>query len=63
LLTQEVEADGASHIVAFSQYPQYSCTTSGSSMNAIYRYFQNNYPLQPPGTGTWLKRHLSPLPE
>jgi protoporphyrin/coproporphyrin ferrochelatase len=50
LLTQEVEADGASHIVAFSQYPQYSCTTSGSSMNAIYRYFQNNYPLQPPGT-------------
>lgn len=43
------EEDGVSHIVAFSQYPQYSCTTTGSNMNAIYKYFQENYPLQPPG--------------
>ena len=41
--------DEASHIVAFSQYPQYSCTTTGSSMNAIYRYFQQNFPIKPPG--------------
>jgi len=46
---EEVIEDGASHIIAFSQYPQYSCTTTGSSMNAIYRYFQQNYPLKPPG--------------
>jgi ferrochelatase len=46
---QELEDDGVSHVVAFSQYPQYSCTTTGSSMNAIYRYYQKNYPLKPPG--------------
>jgi len=46
---QEVEEDGVSHVVAFSQYPQYSCTTTGSSMNAIYRYYQKNFPIQPPG--------------
>ena len=34
---QELEDDGVEHVVAFSQYPQYSCTTSGSSMHAIYR--------------------------
>lgn len=46
---QEAEDDGVSHIVAFSQYPQYSCTTTGSSMNAIYRYYRDNYPLKTPG--------------
>ena len=34
---QQLEEDGVEHVVAFSQYPQYSCTTSGSSMHAIYR--------------------------
>ena len=34
---QQLEDDGVEHVVAFSQYPQYSCTTSGSSMHAIYR--------------------------
>ena len=34
---QQLEEDGVRHVVAFSQYPQYSCTTSGSSMHAIYR--------------------------
>lgn len=24
--------------MAFTQYPQYSCSTTGSSLNAIYRY-------------------------
>lgn len=33
--------DGAKRMVLFSQYPQYSCATSGSSFNAIYSYFQN----------------------
>ena len=46
---QAVEEDGVEHVVAFSQYPQYSCTTSGSSMNAIYKYYQENYPLRVPG--------------
>merc|ERR1712038_1004910 len=32
-----------------SQYPQYSCTTSGSSMKANYKYYQENYPLSVPG--------------
>merc|ERR1719400_1545299 len=46
---QAVEEDGVEHVVAFSQYPQYSCTTSGSSMHAIYRWYQQNYPLKTPG--------------
>ena len=36
---EEMEADGVEHAVAFSQYPQYSCTTSGSSMTAIYQHY------------------------
>lgn len=31
--------DGAERLIIFSQYPQYSCATSGSSFNAVYRYF------------------------
>lgn len=26
-------------MVAFTQYPQYSCSTTGSSLNAIARYY------------------------
>jgi len=48
---KQMEEDGVEHIVAFSQYPQYSCTTSGSSMNAIYRWQKQNHPLRIPGTG------------
>lgn len=29
--------DGVEHAIAFSQYPQWSCTTSGSSMNQLWR--------------------------
>jgi len=36
---EEMEADGVEHAVAFSQYPQYSCSTTGSSLNAIYRHY------------------------
>ncbi|XP_050420308.1 ferrochelatase, mitochondrial [Adelges cooleyi] len=38
----EIEMDGVKRVVLFSQYPQYSCATSGSSFNAIYSYFQKN---------------------
>ncbi|GFQ93214.1 ferrochelatase, mitochondrial [Trichonephila clavata] len=37
----QMERDGVEHAVAFSQYPQYSCSTSGSSFNALYRYYLN----------------------
>jgi len=30
-------ADGVSRAVAFSQYPQFSCTTTGSSLNHLWR--------------------------
>lgn len=33
-------SDGVQHTVLFSQYPQYSCSTSGSSFNAIYNYYK-----------------------
>ncbi|KAF6775571.1 hypothetical protein AHF37_04490 [Paragonimus kellicotti] len=35
----ELEKDQVERVVAFSQYPQYSCTTSGSSFNAIARHY------------------------
>ncbi|CAH8480976.1 unnamed protein product [Heterobilharzia americana] len=35
----EMEKDRVERAVAFSQYPQYSCTTSGSSFNAIVRHY------------------------
>lgn len=37
----EIEQDGAERTVVFSQYPQYSCATSGSSFNAIYKHYKN----------------------
>src|SRR5262249_11207060 len=30
-------ADGVQHAVAFSQYPQFSCSTTGSSLNELWR--------------------------
>ncbi|XP_056646807.1 ferrochelatase, mitochondrial [Diorhabda sublineata] len=36
----EIERDGVEHTVIFSQYPQYSCATTGSSFNEIYRYLK-----------------------
>ncbi|XP_076183839.1 ferrochelatase, mitochondrial isoform X2 [Ptiloglossa arizonensis] len=37
---QELKEDGVQHTVIFSQYPQYSCATTGSSFNAIYNYYK-----------------------
>ncbi|XP_005373032.1 PREDICTED: ferrochelatase, mitochondrial [Chinchilla lanigera] len=36
---EEMERDGLQRAIAFTQYPQYSCSTTGSSLNAIYRYY------------------------
>ena len=33
-----MKADGIKRAVAFTQYPQYSCSTTGSSLNAIFRH-------------------------
>ncbi|XP_051906991.1 ferrochelatase, mitochondrial [Hippocampus zosterae] len=38
---EEMEKDGVDRAVAFTQYPQYSCSTTGSSLNAIYRYYRS----------------------
>lgn len=39
---KQMETDGITHGIAFTQYPQYSCSTTGSSLNAIYRHYQKN---------------------
>ena len=36
----EMQRDGVEHAVAFSQFPQWSCTTTGSSMNELWRQIQ-----------------------
>jgi ferrochelatase len=38
---QEMKSDGVARAVAFTQYPQYSCSTTGSSMNELYRQLQH----------------------
>ena len=34
---EELKRDGVKRAVAFTQYPQYSCSTTGSSLNELYR--------------------------
>jgi protoporphyrin/coproporphyrin ferrochelatase len=34
---RQMAADGIERAIAFSQYPQYSCTTNGSSLNDLWR--------------------------
>eukprot|EP01119_Soliformovum_irregulare_P008753 TRINITY_DN21863_c0_g1_i1.p1 TRINITY_DN21863_c0_g1~~TRINITY_DN21863_c0_g1_i1.p1 ORF type:complete len:427 (-),score=97.29 TRINITY_DN21863_c0_g1_i1:57-1307(-) len=34
---QEMKKDGVTRAVAFTQYPQFSCTTTGSSLNELWR--------------------------
>jgi protoporphyrin/coproporphyrin ferrochelatase len=34
---KQMRADGVRRAIAFTQYPQYSCSTTGSSLNEIYR--------------------------
>ena len=33
----QMKADGVQRAIAFSQYPQFSCTTTGSSLNHLWR--------------------------
>ena len=33
----EMKRDGVERAVAFTQYPQYSCSTTGSSLNELWR--------------------------
>ena len=33
----QMKADGVERVVAFSQFPQWSCTTTGSSLNELWR--------------------------
>lgn len=40
-----IEKDAPERLILFSQYPQYSCATSGSSFNSIYTHFKNKTPL------------------
>lgn len=39
---ETISSDGIEHAIAFTQYPQYSCSTTGSSLNAIYRYIEKS---------------------
>ncbi|XP_022830699.1 ferrochelatase, mitochondrial-like [Spodoptera litura] len=37
-----IESDGVERAVIFSQYPQYSCATTGSSLNAIADFYKDS---------------------
>ncbi|PWA01212.1 hypothetical protein BB558_002690 [Smittium angustum] len=43
---EEMMRDGITNAVAFPQYPQYSCATSGSSLNDLYRHQKSIDPNQ-----------------
>ena len=36
---QQMETDGVERAVLFPQFPQYSCPTTGSNINNVFRYF------------------------
>ncbi|XP_050300398.1 ferrochelatase, mitochondrial [Anthonomus grandis grandis] len=38
----QLNKDKVERAIIFSQYPQYSCATSGSSFNMVYRYFEKH---------------------
>jgi ferrochelatase len=41
---EDMKLDGVERAIAFTQYPQYSCSTTGSSMNELYRRLQQADP-------------------
>ena len=45
-----MKSDGITRAVAFSQYPQYSCSTTGSSLNELHRYIRK---MDPEGGIKW----------
>jgi ferrochelatase len=38
---EELKRDGVRRAIAFTQYPQYSCSTTGSSLNELYRQLRD----------------------
>ncbi|XP_065323390.1 ferrochelatase, mitochondrial-like isoform X2 [Gordionus sp. m RMFG-2023] len=38
----DMAKDGIDRVIVFSQYPQYCCSTTGSSLNAIYKFCNAN---------------------
>jgi len=46
----EMKKDGVQRAVAFTQYPQYSCSTTGSSLNELWRNLLKH---DPEGTISW----------
>ena len=40
----QMKADGVTRAVAFSLYPQYSCSTTGSSLNELHRTIEQQDP-------------------
>lgn len=49
-------SDGIHRAVAFSQYQQYSCSTSGSSLNQVYRHLSKMSRLSDPTTWSVIDR-------
>lgn len=47
---EKMVQDGVQHAIAFTQYPQYSCSTTGSSLNAIFRHYNKK---GNPGNMVW----------
>ena len=47
---EQMKQDGITRAVAFSQYPQYSCSTTGSSLNELHRYIRK---MDPEGGIKW----------
>jgi ferrochelatase len=45
---EEMRRDGVRRAVAFTQYPQYSCSTTGSSINELFRKLRTPSPDHPP---------------
>lgn len=50
---EEMRADGVKRAVAFTQYPQYSCSTTGSSLNELYKQSVNTGGRGRTGTDKW----------
>lgn len=47
---EQMLSDGITRAVAFSQYPQYSCSTTGSSLNELHRHIRK---MDPQGKIKW----------
>jgi len=45
-----MDRDGVERIIAFSQYPQYSCSTTGSSLNQLAQLLETNSRLELAGS-------------